>query len=478
VYFFLITARVRGIYSTALTKLLLEQGFTIVQASKTQRERFKLEENEDSPDLDVNDRRDKQGVHALGKAEPLTIFLSLLRSMLEDVIVRRWAVTVDGIYKGVIKERDAITQTTLVDIGSAVGIIRDTEIPEGSNPVLVQVDRHRLGSKTPTLTTEIKIPGKNAILLPGRQVKISRRLLDWNTRTRLHRLGEELSTQRWGVLWRTSAAQQPDEMLKEEITSLKKIGEEIIEKAESIEVPTLLWEGSSFAEAEFPALSKRQLDEVRKAVAPTIDGHHYYKACGQRVSVSLEMAEKMLEKGSSHTDIDNLFRQTIELEYPGADSWVEIEHVKLNGKLLHLGPALLEAYDLDTSALKLRRVFKREGMYDGLAIRKEPDDYAVTQMRLGDWHFKTQYFSKTGQLKGSYINLNTPIELYPYGIRYVDLETDICVWPDGKFKIFDHEKLEKALKNGIVAERLVTTVNEKLSELVKSIHSDVGEEGK
>lgn len=186
----------------------------------------------------------------------------------------------------------------------------------------------------------------------------------------------------------------------------------------------------------------------------------------------------MLEKGSSHTDIDNLFRQTIELEYPGADSWVEIEHVKLNGKLLHLGPALLEAYDLDTSALKLRRVFKREGMYDGLAIRKEPDDYAVTQMRLGDWHFKTQYFSKTGQLKGSYINLNTPIELYPYGIRYVDLETDICVWPDGKFKIFDHEKLEKALKNGIVAERLVTTVNEKLSELVKSIHSDVGEEGK
>jgi len=472
----LATARVRGVYSTALTKLLLERGFTIVQASRTQKERFKLEEDEESPDLDVNDRRDQQGIHALGKAESLDAFLSLLRSRLEDMIVRRWALTVDGIYKGVIKEKDTATQTVLVDIGPAVGTIRDAEIPKDSKHLLVQVERNRLGSRTPTLTAEIKIPGKHAILLPSPQVKISKRILDWNIRKRLHKLGEELPTQRWGVLWRTSAATQSADALREEVAALAKVGEEIMKKAESVEAPAFIWEGAGFADAEFPALSKHRLDEVRKTVAPTIDGHHFYKACGQRVSATLEMAEKMLEKGSSHTDIDELFRQTVELEYPSAGSWVEIEHVKLNGKVLHLGPAFLESYNSEASTLRLRRVFKREGIYDGLAIRKEPDDYALTQMRLGDWHFKTQYFSKEGQLKGSYINLNTPIELYPYGVRYVDLEADICVWRDGKFEILDYEELEEALRNGIVSEQLLVTVKAKLSELVEGIRSGLDSE--
>jgi len=467
----LVTARIRGIYSTALTKLLLEQGFTIVQTSRTQKERFRLEESEDSPDLDVNDRRDQQGIHALGKVEPLAAFLSALCSGLEDVIVRKWSLTVDGIYKGVIKETDHASRTALVDIGPTVGIIRDAEIPKNSEHLLVQVERHHLGSKTPTLTTEIKISGRHAILLPNRQVRISRKILDWNARQRLHQLGEELATNKWGVLWRTSAAKQSDDVLREEVAALVKICEETMEKQKGIEAPALLLEGVSFADVEFPALSKRRLDEVRKQVALTIDGHHYYKACGQRISAALEMAEKMLGKGSSHVEVDELFRQTVESEYPNTGSWIEIEHAKLNGKVLHLGPALLEAHDSEASTLRMRRVFKREGVYDGLAIPKEPDDYALTQMRLDDWHFKTQYFSKTGQLKGSYINLNTPIELYPYGIRYVDLEADICVWPDGRFEIFDFEKLEEALRKGVVTERLVETVKRKLTDLVESIRS-------
>jgi len=454
----------------------MKQGFAIVQASKAQKERFNLEENEGSPDLDIDDRRDKRGVRVLGKAEFLDVFLTLLRSHLEDVIVRKWGVTVDGIYQGAIRGIDEASETAYIDIGPAVGAVEATEISKDRKHLLVQVERHRLGSKTPTLTTEIKIPGKHAILLPNRQVRISKRILNWDSRLRLHQLGEELATENSGVLWRTSAASQPTDVLREEVAVLIKIREDILEKAENVEAPAVLREGVGFADVEFPALSKRGLDEVRKAVALTIDGHHYYKACGQRVSAMLEMAEKMLESGSSHSDVDESLRQTAESEYPRAGSWVDIEHVKLNGKVLHLGPALLEDCNLDTSTLRLRRVFKRAGVYDGLAIKKEPDDYAVTRMRLGNWHFQTQYFSKKGQLKGSYINLNTPIELYPHEIRYVDLEADICVWPDGKVEILDREKLEEAFRSGIVSERLMETVKAKLSELVERIRSGLGTE--
>ena len=48
-------AGVSGIYSTALTKLLLENGFEIVQHSQMIRKRLGLEETTKPPDVDVYD---------------------------------------------------------------------------------------------------------------------------------------------------------------------------------------------------------------------------------------------------------------------------------------------------------------------------------------------------------------------------------------------------------------------------------------
>jgi len=138
-----------------------------------------------------------------------------------------------------------------------------------------------------------------------------------------------------------------------------------------------------------------------------------------------------------------------------------------------LGEALVEAFDRDQSSLQLSRVFERKGVYDGLGTPKEPGDRAVTEARVGEWHFKTQYFSRDGRYKGTYINLNTPIELYPHGIRYVDLEVDVCVWPNGMVRKLDEEKLENAVEEGLVTEKLVKIVKEKLQELT-AIYQSLG----
>ena len=68
-----------------------------------------------------------------------------------------------------------------------------------------------------------------------------------------------------------------------------------------------------------------------------------------------------------------------------------------------------------------------------------------------------------------YINLNTPIELYPYGIRYVDLEVDVCVWPNGRVKKLDEKKLKEAATEGIITPKLVRIVKEKLREIMKDL---------
>jgi len=464
----LVKARVRGIYSTALTKLLLDHGFEIVQPSNTLQQRLRLESREEAPELDVYDRPDLQGVHLLGEAEALEAFLSILRSLLVDVIVRRWGVFPDGIYKGLVIRKGPSASSVLIDVGSATGEIANEGIrdPELRN-VVVQVEGRRAGTEEPLFTTKIKMPGRYAVLIPGRQIKVSRKIRDRKARSKLHDLGEELAPAGWGVLWRTAAATQPSDVLRREVVNLAKEGQAVLQKAERVEAPFTLWGKKRFADVEFPALSKKGLDEVRRAVAPTIDGHHYYKACGGRVSSALEMAEKLLEKGSPEGEVKALLEQTIGAEYPIAGSLIKVEHVKLDGSMFQLGPAQVEAFDGGSSPMRFRRVFHGKGVYDGLGTRKEPGDWAVTEVRVGEWHLRTRYFSRGGRYKGMYVNLSTPVELYPHGIRYVDLEVDLCVWPDGRVRKLDEEKLERAAAEGLVTEKLADIVAEKTQELMK-----------
>lgn len=96
----MIKAKVRGIYSTALTKMLLENGFEIVQPSLTIKNRFGLSDNSAPPDLVTKDRYDLQGIRVLGTPEAVSKLQSILESSFSDVLTRRWMVSVDGIYKG------------------------------------------------------------------------------------------------------------------------------------------------------------------------------------------------------------------------------------------------------------------------------------------------------------------------------------------------------------------------------------------
>ena len=187
-------ARIRGIYSTALTKLLLEHGFNIIQPSTTMEERFDLEEDIGSPDLDIYDRPDRQGIRVIGRAEAFNAFTSLLKDHLDDVILREWPVTINGIYKGSIKHIDRRRSSILLNIGPAVGRLRLEEVPDLKlKEAVVQVKRTRVGAEVPLLTTKIRIPGKYAVLIQGEQVKISRKIRGSSTRARLYRLGERLA---------------------------------------------------------------------------------------------------------------------------------------------------------------------------------------------------------------------------------------------------------------------------------------------
>jgi hypothetical protein len=456
-------AKVRGIYTTALTKLLLDNGFEIIEPSRAIKSRFGLADNFSHADMKVKDRYDLQGVRVLGAPEAVEKFRKILHDALPDVLTRKWVASIDGIYKGRIIETSE--DTVYVDIGNGiVGLLPKSDVEASEDaPIIVQVERKRIGAKQPILTTNLKIVGNCAILVQNSRIGVSLKIRDLNKRAELYALGKRLAPEGWGIIWREASANQPAEALENEVKVLAEKAKVLNEKTASAEAPSLLVEGSSFMDVEFPFFSKREMDKLRAGVAPTLDGHHFYKSCGGAVSSALEMAERLLENGQSENAVKESFRNQILYEFPEEGAIVEVQHVKLSGAVFHLGQAEIEA--IDDKGLRYSRIMRSDGFYDGLGVKKEAGDKAVSEAKIGELYIVTSYFSADGKFKGRYINLNTPVEFYPQTIRYVDLEVDVCVLPDGTAKVLDMEKLEKALEKGFISKAFFQKIVEKVEEI-------------
>ncbi len=80
--------KIRGIYSTALTRLALDSGFEVVQPSERVNKRFceKLPEDA-SYEILVRDREDLQGIEARGEADQVCKLLIRLQELLLDAII-------------------------------------------------------------------------------------------------------------------------------------------------------------------------------------------------------------------------------------------------------------------------------------------------------------------------------------------------------------------------------------------------------
>ena len=463
----LMKARIRGIYSIALAKLLLDNDF-IVDSSIAAEERFKQEDHNQASDISIEDRSDRHGIRTFGDREATERLSHILQSNLNDVIVRKWPISVGGIYKGRLHGVDISSRSILIDIGEAVGRIPEEEKDKiKSKEVVVQVRRGRIGAREPSLTTRIAIPGKYAILTPKGKVGVSLKVQDAVVRAKLCELGKNICPNDWGILWRTDAANQTSDNLKNEVKDLTREARNVLQKAERVEAPIILREGSYAMDIELPALAKKRLDEIRATMRPTLPGHHYFEVVGGRVAAALEAAEASLEKGEAYKKVEAAFRQEIEAEYPFAGANIGMEHVKPSGVVLYLGKATIES--LDKTSIRLRRVFAKNGIYDCLGVQKKAGDVALTEASLGEWYSQTKYYSKGGRYKGCYINFNTLVELYPHCIRYVDLEVDMCLLPDGTLRIVDEEKLKNSVSKGFVSERLAEMVQRRIQRVKKRL---------
>ena len=117
----------------------------------------------------------------------------------------------------------------------------------------------------------------------------------------------------------------------------------------------------------------------------------------------------------------------------------------------------------------LERRFRGGGMYDSLDLPKEEGDHGTVELYEGRWWGRRRYFRADGALIGEIYNIHTPPELYPDGVRYLDLEVDVVRRPDGGVALVDEEELRRKVEGGLIPEALALRALEEARSLAEGL---------
>ena len=191
-------------------------------------------------------------------AEQHRIAAVFSEDQIQEIIVATGSHQVSDIYLGIVENVLPGIDAAFVNIGdserngfihvSDLGPLRlkraagsITELLAPQQKVLVQVMKEPTGNKGPRLTGNVSLPGRYLVLMPhGRGVNLSRRIRSENERNRLRALAILVKPAGMGLVIRTEAEGMPEEAIIEDLETLQRQWESIIQEAGSTRAPALL----------------------------------------------------------------------------------------------------------------------------------------------------------------------------------------------------------------------------------------------
>ncbi|MFW5640675.1 MAG: DUF402 domain-containing protein [Thermodesulfobacteriota bacterium] len=213
---------------------------------------------------------------------------------------------------------------------------------------------------------------------------------------------------------------------------------------------------------EFPYHSKIILDGIRNTVLPTVQHHHRFKIIDTEAVDRIEEKELAVRPGDRKSISDRLANEIL-LPALREGGEIKFEHRKLNAKRFWLRSGIIEKSDPNNLSITVRRCLKGDGLYDGLEAKIEEGDYDICRISDGSMAYAHTYHRSNGERIGSYMNINTGIELYPDRVRYIDLELDVVRRPGEKEKILDQKEFQCYYRMGYFTKRLFDRVWEEAS---------------
>ena len=460
----IVRVRIRGIYATALTKLLLDAGFQIVQASRIISERFRIPQLNIPADVTVKDADSPSELLVIGYPEHTDEVVRALRSRLATSFYWESRLPVHSTVRvKLLREADGLC------IGEAAGVeveVVDVDECASGRELVASVVRTAVREgERPRVRPGARVVGDYAMLYEcqTRTVTFSEHIRSLERRALLASIAATaVSSPNLCVHWRSSAQHGEEAELRHHLAELVRKLEEVKVSVESGSEAGPVG-GEKVVVVHLSSTDKRVLDELRRAVVPTAPLHHSLKS----LNPELQEVVDLLDAVSRHVEPSALERGILDfLASRLAGRRLQLVHVRPDGSALRLGEAHVEDVEVHGQGLRLvlRRVVRSEGVYDGLGVAKEPGDVIETVVDTSAWYVIHRYYSPSGELKGVYVNVNTPPEVGLEEVRYLDLAVDVVRRPNEQPRILDLDELVAYAARGVVTrealERALSVVAE------------------
>jgi len=445
-----LAVKVRGIYTTAITHLLCEtDGCRVVQASPPIRERFDAALPTAPADAVVTTTDDRLGVGVTGTQLAVERVVERLQSVGRDSLA--WA---DPMPRGAVFAGELVEELgggAVVDLGDGEAFLpySKTERRVGSGDRLRVQVREASAPWTggrPVLDTTVRVQSPLGTLVRGGV-----------TDTGGPELADILPTdppEGWGITWDRAADDADLDALAGTLDGLGERATAFDEAFSDAPAPTdaaphRYWTDEATTWLWFGRESRFGLDEARRAVTATMPGHHRVKAGTERASAAVDFVEAVCPDATADGDQEFPFDAVTRQFGPTVGDTVTVDHGKPDGRCYTLGEAEVTSREADGTVV-VEREMQSHGTYDGLGTDREPGDTATTKLTEGKWWYPTVYASADGERRGTYVNICTPVEVFPASVRYVDLHVDVVKQPDGTIERVDDDELDAAVAAGDV----------------------------
>jgi hypothetical protein len=452
------TVRVRGIYATALTARLED----VVQASGPIRERFDADLPPAPAAARVETTSDRQGVGVHGDPGRVATVADSLTAVGIDALAWPAALPAGAVYAGEVT--DTLGSGAVVDVGADQGFLpysaTSRRIEDGDRLRLqVREPAPPWADRRPVLDTDVRVERGLLTLHRG----------GTTDHTGTPALADVLPSDPpdgWAADWAPLADDADLDHLGDALSAVTDVAEAVEDALDGAappddHAPAPYWTGEATQWVWFGRESRFALDEIRRGVTETMPGHHRVKAGTDAASAAVDFVEAVcpgpgdVDGDESGFPFDAVTRQFGPTE---GDS-VAIGHGKPEGRRIELGTAEVVERDPD-GGLTLGREMTPGGTYDGLGVERQAGDVAVTEITEGRWWYPTVYRSDEGDRRGTYVNVCTPVEVFPTEVRYVDLHVDVLRHADGSVERVDDDELDAAVAAGHVPEALAERARE------------------
>ncbi|MGC8975353.1 MAG: DUF402 domain-containing protein [Thermoprotei archaeon] len=470
-------ARVRGIYSTAISKILSDNGVELVDVTPSIASRLKISENRGVPaDVTVKtENNNLSQIMMIGFPEAVGKISEILETSIPDMLAFKPVTGLYTTFKTRIVGYEGRECVALSPWGKAV-LVDYKECTQGRETPVTTIKLVTNRDSKIVLSENIRIVGKYAIIGKGSNITFSHFIRNKKRISELIDISAKYVREGYSIRWRSNSDEANLLDIMSELEKLIKEYDELVKRAQKAPLLEVVYEGESARFYELTYNSKIFLDNVRKEVCPTIFLHHFFKSFDVRDSNLVGLLDILSAKVSRDEEKKLVFKWFLSELRERREAI--IEHKKTSGKVIFMKGLISGVAEEETPTVTLKRVVKAQGIYDGLKIPKEVGDVAQTTVGIGSWHVRHDYFSKEGKFKGTYINFNTPAEiLYTGKIRYVDLEVDLVRVSDLGCRLADTRAFHELLAEGTITqdilEKLIIEFDKVFQDVCSKTYSPV-----